>query len=128
MLDPLDLPWLGTEQEMVSCVARLWIERDLLSHRTYAGQAKGLIHYFSLKRPVAVVSVVFVYVDPGMGSRSELDSRVEVHRCLCRASTRQGGASKWLRSPGSRSSWTVPSEDSDPLMRPAGNEPGQAPQ
>ena len=84
VLDHLELPWLGTEQEKVSCFEQLGIERDLLPCRIYAGHAKGLIHYFPLKMPVAVSpeSAVFVYVDPGMGTRSELDSWGEAHRRL----------------------------------------------
>ena len=78
------LPWLTTEQEKVSCFEQLGIERDLLPRRIYAGRAKGLIHYFPLKTPVAVgpEAAVFVYVDPGMGTRSELDSWGEAHRRL----------------------------------------------
>ena len=47
--------------------------------RTYAGHAKELIQYFPLKMPVAVGPEVaaFVYVGPGMGTRSELDTWVE---------------------------------------------------
>ena len=71
-------------QEKVSCFEQLGIERDLLPRRIYAGHAKGLIHYFPLKMPVAVSpeAAVFVYIDPGMGTRSELDSRGEAHRRL----------------------------------------------
>ena len=84
VLDHLDLPWLPTEQEKVSCFEQLGIERNLLPRRIYAGHAKGLIHYFPLKTPVAVgpESAVFVYVDPGMGTRSELDSWGVTHRRL----------------------------------------------
>ena len=84
VLDHLELPWLPTEKEKVSCFEQLGIERDLLPRRTYAGHAKGLIHYFPLKTPVAVgpESAVFVYVDPGMGTRTELDSWGEAHRRL----------------------------------------------
>ena len=82
MLDHLELPWLPTEQEKVSCFQQLGIERDLLPRRIYVGHAKGLIHYFPLKMPVAVgpKAAVFVYIDPGMGTRSELDSWGEAHR------------------------------------------------
>ena len=43
-----------------------------------------MIHYFPLKTPVAVgpEAAVFVYVNPGMGTRSELDSWGEAHRRL----------------------------------------------
>ena len=84
VLDHLELPWLPTEQEKVACFEQLGIERALLPRRIYAGHAKGLIHYFPLKTPVAVgpESAVFVYVDPGMGTRTELDSWGEAHRRL----------------------------------------------
>ena len=84
VLDHLEMPWLPTEQEKVSCFEQLGIERDLLPRRIYAGHAKGLIHYFPLKMPVAVgpESAVFVYIDPGMGTRTELDSWGEAHRRL----------------------------------------------
>ncbi len=84
VLDHLELPWLPTEQEKVSCFEQLGIDRALLPRRIYAGHAKGLIHYFPLKTPVAVGpdSAVFVYVDPGMGTRTELDSWGEAHRRL----------------------------------------------
>ena len=56
----------------------------LLPCRIYAGHAKGQIHYFPLKMPVAMgpEAAVFVYIDPGMGTRSELDSWREAHRPL----------------------------------------------
>ena len=84
VLDHLELPWLPTEQEKVACFEQLGIKRDLLPRRIYAGRAKGLIHYFPLKTPVAVgpEAAVFVYVDPGMGTRTELDSWREAHRRL----------------------------------------------
>ena len=84
VLDHLELPWLGTEQEKVSCFEQLGIERGLLPCRIYAGHAKGRIHYFPLKTPVAVgpEAAVFVYIDPGMGTRSELDSWGVAHRPL----------------------------------------------
>ena len=68
----------------VSCFEQLGIERDLLPRRIYAGHAKGLIHYFPLKMPVALgpEAAVFVYIDPGMGTRSELDSWGAAHRPL----------------------------------------------
>ena len=70
--------------ENVACFEQLGIERDLLPRRIYAGHAKGLVHYFPLKMPVAVgpAAAVFVYIDPGMGPGSELDSWGEAHRRL----------------------------------------------
>ena len=84
VLDHPELAWLPTEQEKVACFQQLGIERGLLPCRIYAGHAKGQIHYFPLKMPVAVgpEAAVFVYIDPGMGTRSELDSWGEAHRPL----------------------------------------------
>ncbi|MDE2758051.1 MAG: hypothetical protein OXI92_16070, partial [Acidobacteriota bacterium] len=84
VLDHLELPWLPTEEEKVACFEQLGIERGLLPRRVWAGHAKGLTHYFPLKTPIAVgpESAVFVYVDPGMGTRTELDSWGEAHRRL----------------------------------------------
>ena len=84
VLDHPELPWLGTEQEKIACFEQLGIERDLLPHRIYAGHAKGLINCFPLKTPVAVgpEAAVFVYIDPGMGTRTEPDSWGEAHRRL----------------------------------------------
>ena len=92
VLDHLELPWLGTEQEKVSCFEQLGIERDLLPRRVYAGHDKGLIHCFPLKTPIAVgpEAAVFVYVDPGMGTRSELDSWGEAQRELWKKLRRHG--------------------------------------
>ena len=84
VLDHPDLPWLPTEQEKVCCFEQLGIEPDLLPRRIYDGRAKGLIHYFPIKMPVAVgpEAAVFVYIDPGMSTRSELDSWGAAHREL----------------------------------------------
>ena len=84
VLDHLELPWLPTEQEKVSCFEQLGLERGLLPCRIYAGHAEGRIHYFPLKMPVAVgpEAAVFVYIDPGIGTRSELDSWGVAHRPL----------------------------------------------
>ena len=84
VLDHPELPWLGTEREKLACFQQLGIERGLLPCRIYAGHAKGQIHYFPLKMPVAMgpEAAVFVYIDPGMGTRSELNSWREAHRPL----------------------------------------------
>ena len=84
VLDHPELAWLPTEREKVACFQQLGIERGLLPCRIYAGHAKGRIHYFPLKMPVAMgpEAAVFVYIDPGMGTRSELDSWGEAHRPL----------------------------------------------
>jgi len=42
VLDHLELPWLPTEKEKVSCFEHLGIERDLLPRRIYSGHAKGM--------------------------------------------------------------------------------------
>ena len=84
VLDHLELPWLATEPEKVACFTQLGIGRGLLPHRIYAGQARGAVHYFPLGMPVAVgpETAVFVYTDPGMGTRTELDSWGASHRRL----------------------------------------------
>ena len=84
VLDHLELPWLATEPEKVACFTQLGIGRDMLPRRIYAGQARGMIHYFPLRMPVAVGTerAVFVYIDPGMGTRTELDSWGAAHQQL----------------------------------------------
>lgn len=84
VLDHPDQPWLATEQEKVACFTELGIDPALLPKRIYAGRAQGRIRYFHIKMPVAVGPevAVFVYIDPGMGTRSELDSWGEAHREL----------------------------------------------
>ncbi len=79
-----DLPWLPTEQEKVSCFNQLGIDPELLPKRIYAGRANGATRYFHVKMPVAVGQdrAVFVYIDPGMSSRSEIDSWGAAHRQL----------------------------------------------
>ena len=83
---------MTTEQEKVSCFEQLGIERDLLPRRIYASHAKWLIHYFPLETPVAVgpESAVFVYVDRGMGTRSELDFWGEARRRIWEKLRRSG--------------------------------------
>ena len=86
VLDHRELPWLATEPEKVACFEQLGIEPQLLPKRIYAGRANGCGRYFPLKLPVAVgpEEAVFVYIDPGMGTRTELDSWGEAHRKLWR--------------------------------------------
>ena len=76
VLDHPDLPWLATEQEKVACFAQLGIDPDLLPKRIYAGRANGRVRNFHIKMPVAVEQhrAVFTYIDPGMGTPSELHS------------------------------------------------------
>ena len=84
VLDHPDLAWLPTEQDKVSCFYQLGIEPDLLPRRIYDGRANGLIHYSPIKMPLAVEQdrAIFVYIDPGMSTRSELDSWGTAHREL----------------------------------------------
>ena len=76
MLDHPDLPWLATEQEKVACFAQLWIDPELLPKRIYAGRANGRVRNFHIKMPLAVEQdrAVFTYIDPGMGTPSDLHS------------------------------------------------------
>ncbi len=84
VLDHPDQPWLPTEPEKVACFTQLGIAPELLPKRIYAGRAQGRIRYFHIKMPIAVGPdrAVFVYIDPGMGTRTELDSWGEAHREL----------------------------------------------
>ena len=84
VLDHPKLPWLATEQEKVARFEQIGIEPRLLPKRIYAGRANGCVRYFPLKLPVALgpERAVFVYLDPGMGTRTELDSWEEAHRKL----------------------------------------------
>jgi len=84
VLDHPELAWLPTEQEKLACFEQLGIEPYMLPRRIYAGQAKARVQYFPLRMPVAMgpEAAVFVYIDPGMGTRSELDSWREAHRPL----------------------------------------------
>ena len=84
MLDHPDLSWLPTQEEKVACFQQLGIETWMLPRRIYAGQAKGRVQYFPLRMPVAMgpEAAVFVYIDPGMGTRTELHSWGAAHRAL----------------------------------------------
>ncbi len=84
VLDHPDLPWLPTEQEKVACFEQIGIDPKLLPKRIYAGRANGRVRYFHIKMPIAVSHdlAVFAYIDPGMGTRSELDSWGAAHREL----------------------------------------------
>ena len=84
VLDHPELPWLATEQEKVACFEQIGVDLRLLPKRIYAGRANGCVRYFPLKLPVAVgpERAVFVYLDPGMGTRTELDSWGEANREL----------------------------------------------
>ena len=84
VLDHAELAWLPSEREKLACFEHLGIEPFMLPRRIYTGQAKGRIGYFPLKMPVAMgpEAALFVYIDPGMGTRTELDSWREAHRPL----------------------------------------------
>ncbi len=84
VLDHPELAWLPTEREKLACFEQLGIEPFMLPRTIYAGHAKGRVQYFPLRMPVAMgpEAAVFVYIDPGMGTRTELDSWREAHRPL----------------------------------------------
>ena len=84
VLDHPELAWLPTEREKLACFEQLGIEPWLLPRRIYAGQAKARVQYFPLRMPVAMgpEAAVFVYIDPGMGTRTELHSWGATHRAL----------------------------------------------
>ena len=84
VLDHPELAWLPTEQDKVACFQQLGVEPGMLPCRIYAGHARGRVRYFPLKMPVAMgpEAALFVYIDPGMGTRSELHSWREAHRPL----------------------------------------------
>ena len=84
VLDHPELAWLPTEEEKLACFEQLGIEPWMLPRRIYAGQAKGRVQYFPLRMPVAMgpEATVFVYIDPGMGTRTELHSWGAAHCAL----------------------------------------------
>ena len=84
VLDHPDLPWLATEQEKVACFEQLGIDPELFPKRIYYGRANGRVRYFHIKMPIAVEPerATFTYIDPGMGTRTELDSWGDAHRNL----------------------------------------------
>ena len=84
VLDHPDLPWLATEQEKVACFERLGIDPELFPKRIYHGRANGRVRYFHIKMQVAVEQdrAVFTYIDPGMGTHTELHSWGTAHRRL----------------------------------------------
>ena len=84
VLDHPDLPWLATEQEKVACFEQLGIDPELLPKRVYYGRAHGRVRYFHIKMPVAVEQdrAVFTYIDPGMGTPTELHSWGAAHQPL----------------------------------------------
>ena len=84
VLDHPELPWLATEQEKVACFEQLGIDPELLPKRIYQGRANGRVRYFHIKMPVAVEQdrAVFTYIDPGMGTHTELHSWGAAHQPL----------------------------------------------
>ena len=84
VLDHPDLPWLATEQEKVAWFEQLGIDPELLPKRIYYGRAHGRVRYFHIKMPVAVEQdrAVFTYIDPGMGTPTELHSWGTAHQSL----------------------------------------------
>ena len=81
VLDHPDLPWLATEQEKVACFEHLGIDPGLFPKRIYTGRANGRVRYFHIKMPIAVEPerATFVYIDPGMGTHTELHSWGAAH-------------------------------------------------
>ena len=92
VLDHPDLPWLATEQEKVACFEQLGIGRELFPKRIYTGRANGRVRYFHIKMPIAVEQdrAVFTYIDPGMGTHTELHSWGSAHRRLWEKLRRSG--------------------------------------
>ena len=84
VLDHPDLPWLPTEQEKVACFEQLGIDPALFPKRIYTGRANGRVRYFHIKMPIAVEPerATFIYIDPGMGTHTELHSWGAAHRAL----------------------------------------------
>ena len=84
VLDHPDLAWLATEQEKVACFEQLGIDPALFPKRIYTGRANGRVRYFHIKMPVAVEQdrAVFTYIDPGMGTHTELHSWGAAHSKL----------------------------------------------
>jgi len=84
VVDHPDLPWLATEQEKVACFERLGIGPELFPKRIYHGRANGRVRYFHIKMPIAVEQnrAIFTYIDPGMGTHTELHSWGVAHRRL----------------------------------------------
>ena len=84
VLDHPDLPWLATEQEKVACFEQIGIDPELLPKRIYYGRANGRVRFFHIKMPVAVEQdrALFTYIDPGMGTHTELHSWGAAHRRL----------------------------------------------
>ena len=111
VLDHPELAWLPTEQEKVACFQQLGIERGFLPFRIYSGHAKGQVRYFPLRLPVAMgpEAAVFVYIDPGMGTRTELDSWRHTHRPLWQALRECGWRIEVVAVAWELDSWTAPS-------------------
>ena len=84
VLDHPDLPWLATEQEKIACFEQLGIGRELFPKRIYSGRANGWVRYFHFTMPVSVEQdrAVFTYIDPGMGTHTELHSWGAAHSQL----------------------------------------------
>lgn len=84
VVDHPDLPWLATEQERVACFERFGIDPELFPKRIYHGRANGRVRYFHIKMPVTVEQdrALFTYIDPGMGTHTELHSWGTAHRRL----------------------------------------------
>ena len=83
VLEHLDYPWMPTEPEKVTLTEGLGIETAILPQRLYRGAGRDSIRYFPLKLPIAFLptkrQLVFVYVDPGNYTDTELRSWGDSH-------------------------------------------------
>ena len=89
VLEHPGFPWLPTEDEKVGLTDRLGYDREILPQRLYRGVGRDSIRYFNLKLPLAIRpekrQFVFVYVDPGNGTDTELRHWGESHEKLWNA-------------------------------------------
>ena len=74
VLDHPQQRWLPTGREKVWALEALGLSRRLFPCRHYAGHAQGRSRYFPRKLPLALEKdrAIFVYVDPGRDTDSEL--------------------------------------------------------
>ena len=84
VLEHPECPWLPTETEKVRCFDALGVGRQNLPRRVYRGAVGETRRYFALKLPIAVEEdkAIFVYVDPGHATDTELRSWAAAHRGL----------------------------------------------
>ena len=92
VLEHPECPWLPTEPEKVRCFDALGVGRQNLPRRVYRGAVGETRRYFALKLPIAVEEdkAIFVYVDPGHATDTELRSWAAAHRDLWEALRNRG--------------------------------------